>query len=60
MLTYLNTRIKQLQDKELEAMANQDWELSTKVNFAVMELLDCKSEYLQQRADKNLEKLNGR
>ena len=45
MEEYLTTRIKELEDIEIEAQANNDWELATKVNFAKCELMDAKNEY---------------
>jgi len=45
MEEYLTNRIKALEDIEIEALANSDWELATKVNFAKCELMDAKNEY---------------
>jgi len=58
MIEYINNRIKELEDIEIEAQANNDWELATKVNFAKCELMDCKIQYRNSRIDEQLNKIN--
>lgn len=58
MLEYIKKRIKELDDMEIEAQANNDWELATKVNFAKCELIDCKKEYINSQIDEQLNKMN--
>lgn len=45
MEEYLTNRIKALEVEQIEAINSNNYELATKLSFAVCELMDAKNEY---------------
>lgn len=57
MIEYLNKRIKELGDEQIDAVGKGYAELATKLSFAICELLDAKNEWLNQQRELTMAKL---
>lgn len=57
MIEYLNKRIKELDDEQIDAIVKGDAGLATKLSFAICELLDAKNEYQNQQRELTMAKL---